>query len=123
MNDTKLSDDAVEEIRLDIEKFFVSKSVTAEVLISHRFDVANYLLVAMRKMAVDKLEDFTYTHPDGLLQYLKLAVLPKWLIKRFPVRYFSIRHKADALYEKVQMPEHCTGFYQKVTKGKFSSYE
>lgn len=109
-------------VALEVKQYCMMHAISMKLDAVARYDLYAAVVRGLRNIAVTKLEDFTYTHPDGLLQYLKLAVLPKWLLKKYPVRYFTIHHSADALYEKIQLPEHLTGYHQRVTKSKRGGY-
>ena len=53
----------------------------------------------------EQLEEFKITYPATAWDHFKEVAFPTWLKQRYPVKYTTTIWKADAIYEKVSLPD------------------
>lgn len=107
-----LTSNIIETINLDIQKFIMHEEISykdLEKLLIH-FDIQrsafsqNYILRFYASIAAQKLDEKRCQYPADWKEAFKERWFPKWLLKRYPVKYTYIEMKAVQLYPKIQLP-------------------
>ena len=105
---TKLANDALEICKLEYTRLTAQQLVPLEIVERMQFDISksnipNHLVLQLRTLVVGEVkerleETVTFKYPRSWFQMLKAQYLPKWLKRKFPIKY---RTKSQTVYGKL----------------------
>lgn len=70
-----------------------------------------------RRRARQELGEISFSVPKDWFQHFKKRFFPKWVLKKFPVKYQTIAVDAVAFYDRLAVPKETTEIKLSVLKG------
>jgi len=58
-----------------------------------------------RRIPKESIDHLYVKYPENWKEAIKERWFPKWLLKKFPVKYTELNYNVEAFYDKVAVPE------------------